>query len=89
MTTYRQTCRQATRRRGTSTSVGGEMAMWLKSDLEMTNADWLIAFWHHPPYSNGSVDADRLALLQGVGDAVHRPDNAVARVEIGLEIGDF
>ncbi|MBI3836861.1 MAG: metallophosphoesterase family protein [Planctomycetia bacterium] len=36
----------------------GAMAKWLKADLEKTKADWLIAFWHHPPYSKGSHDSD-------------------------------
>ncbi|MGK0190092.1 MAG: hypothetical protein ACI9R3_005912, partial [Verrucomicrobiales bacterium] len=36
----------------------GFMAQWLKSDLEQTNAGWLVAFWHHPPYTKGSYDSD-------------------------------
>lgn len=35
------------------------MAQWLKADLEKTKADWLIAFWHHPPYTKGSHDSDK------------------------------
>ena len=35
------------------------MARWLKADLEKTRADWLIAFWHHPPYTKGSHDSDK------------------------------
>ncbi len=34
------------------------MARWLKADLEKTRADWIIAFWHHPPYTKGSHDSD-------------------------------
>lgn len=30
------------------------MAQWLKADLEATRADWIIAFWHHPPYTAGT-----------------------------------
>ena len=37
----------------------GIMAQWLKADLEKTRADWLIAFWHHPPYTKGSHDSDK------------------------------
>ncbi len=37
----------------------GTMAQWLKADLEKTKADWLIAFWHHPPYTKGSHDSDK------------------------------
>jgi hypothetical protein len=35
------------------------MAQWLRADLEQTRAKWLIAFWHHPPYTKGSHDSDR------------------------------
>ena len=38
---------------------GGAMAQWLKADLEKTKADWLVAFWHHPPYTKGSHDSDK------------------------------
>lgn len=41
----------------------GAMARWLKADLEKTRADWLIAFWHHPPYTKGSHDSDRESQL--------------------------
>ncbi|MEM7384643.1 MAG: metallophosphoesterase, partial [Verrucomicrobiota bacterium] len=34
------------------------MALWLKEDLAAMDADWLIAFWHHPPYSKGTHDSD-------------------------------
>jgi len=37
----------------------GAMARWLSTDLEKTNAAWLIAFFHHPPYTKGSHDSDR------------------------------
>ena len=37
----------------------GLMARWLKLDLERTKADWLIAFFHHPPYTKGTHDSDR------------------------------
>lgn len=35
------------------------MARWLRADLEAANADWLVAFWHHPPYTKGSHDSDK------------------------------
>ena len=44
-------------------SSNAEMGLWLKADLEMTNADWLVAFWHHPPYTKGSHDSDREVQL--------------------------
>ena len=31
---------------------------WLESDLAATTQEWIIAFWHHPPYSKGSHDSD-------------------------------
>lgn len=37
----------------------GAMAQWLRADLDRARADWLIAFWHHPPYTKGSHDSDR------------------------------
>ncbi|HEY2952474.1 MAG TPA: metallophosphoesterase family protein, partial [Verrucomicrobiae bacterium] len=37
----------------------GAMAKWLKADLEKTKAEWVIAFWHHPPYTKGSHDSDK------------------------------
>lgn len=37
----------------------GAMAQWLQSDLEKTHADWIVAFWHHPPYTKGSHDSDK------------------------------
>ncbi|MBM4247440.1 MAG: metallophosphoesterase family protein [Deltaproteobacteria bacterium] len=36
-----------------STAPGGAMMTWLEADLQATTADWLIAFWHQPPYSKG------------------------------------
>lgn len=42
---------------------GDPMATWLKADMEKTKADWLIAFWHHPPYTKGSHDSDKEADL--------------------------
>jgi len=43
---------------GTSRAVGSPMAVWLRADLATTPRDWVIAFWHHPPYSKGSHDSD-------------------------------
>ncbi|HEU4388777.1 MAG TPA: metallophosphoesterase family protein, partial [Blastocatellia bacterium] len=39
-------------------SPSGPMLTWLKSDLVSTARDWIIAFWHHPPYSRGSHNSD-------------------------------
>ncbi len=37
----------------------GEMAKWLVRDLAATKAQWIIGFWHHPPYTKGSHDSDK------------------------------
>lgn len=37
---------------------GSAMLAWLEQDLLETTQDWIIAFWHHPPYSKGSHDSD-------------------------------
>jgi hypothetical protein len=34
------------------------MLTWLANDLAATNKDWVIAYWHHPPYTKGSHDSD-------------------------------
>ena len=37
----------------------GAMAKWLRADLEKASADWMVAYFHHPPYTKGSHDSDR------------------------------
>jgi len=37
----------------------GPMAKWLKADLEKAKTDWIVAFFHHPPYTKGSHDSDK------------------------------
>lgn len=39
-------------------SATGAMATWLRNDLASTAQDWIVAFWHHPPYSKGSHNSD-------------------------------
>ncbi len=34
------------------------MAQWLKADLADTTRDWIIAYFHHPPYTKGSHNSD-------------------------------
>jgi hypothetical protein len=41
-------------------SPDGAMATWLRTDLESTTQDWIIAFFHHPPYSFGSHNSDNV-----------------------------
>jgi 3',5'-cyclic AMP phosphodiesterase CpdA len=44
-------------------SAGGSMVTWLEEDLAANSKDWLIAFWHSPPYSRGSHNSDVEASL--------------------------
>lgn len=37
---------------------GAPMLSWLEQDLAATDKDWIIAYWHHPPYSFGTHDSD-------------------------------
>jgi Calcineurin-like phosphoesterase/Purple acid Phosphatase, N-terminal domain len=43
---------------GTTRTATGAMATWLENDLAATTRDWIVAFWHHPPYTKGSHDSD-------------------------------
>ena len=54
-------------------SATGAMATWLQNDLAATTADWVIAYWHHPPYSKGSHNSD---------DNVHDPELVQMRENI-------
>lgn len=48
---------------GSSRLAGGPMATWLEADLASTLQPWIIAFWHHPPYTKGSHDSDTSGQL--------------------------
>jgi hypothetical protein len=37
------------------------MLTWLQNDLASTGQEWVIAFWHHPPYSKGTHNSDNAA----------------------------
>jgi len=37
---------------------GGPMLAWLEQDLATTDKDWIIAYWHHPPYTFGTHNSD-------------------------------
>lgn len=37
----------------------GRQVQWVKKDLEANkNKEWVVAYWHHPPYSMGSHNSD-------------------------------
>ena len=44
-------------------STSGPMLTWMKNDLAATDKEWIIAFWHYPPYSKGSHDSDASSSL--------------------------
>ncbi|MDP7038454.1 MAG: metallophosphoesterase, partial [Myxococcota bacterium] len=46
-----------------SRSATGAMHTWLAQDLEANTQEWLIAYWHHPPYSKGTHDSDSETAL--------------------------
>ncbi len=49
----------------TDRSPTGAMASWLELDLASTLQDWIVAYWHHPPYSKGSHNSDsESAMIQ-------------------------
>lgn len=47
----------------TDRSADGAMLTWLEQDVQATTQKWIIAFWHHPPYSMGSHNSDRESRL--------------------------
>ena len=48
---------------GSDKSPGGAMMTWLAGDLAANQHLWVIAYWHHPPYSKGSHDSDTESAL--------------------------
>jgi hypothetical protein len=41
-----------------SRAVGSAMLTWLQTDLAQNTQPWVVAFWHHPPYTKGSHNSD-------------------------------
>ncbi len=37
---------------------GSPMLTWLAADLAATRQTWIVAYWHHPPYTKGTHDSD-------------------------------
>ena len=46
-----------------SRATNGAMLTWLQNDLAQNVQPWVIAFWHHPPYTKGSHNSDTESQL--------------------------
>jgi hypothetical protein len=49
----------------------GRQVQWIKTDLDANkNKDWIVAYWHHPPYSQGSrnseTEGDMISIRQNL-----------------------
>jgi len=64
---------------GSDRSVTGAMHVWMEEDLAAASADWIIAYWHHPPYSKGSHDSD--SLTDSGGRLVQMRENFLPALE--------
>jgi len=53
----------------------GAMLRWMKDDLAATDQDWIVAYWHHPPYTKGTHDSD------AEGQLVDMRENALPILE--------
>lgn len=56
---------------------GSAMLTWLANDLAATTQDWIIAYWHHAPYTKGSHDSD------AEGDLIEMRENVLQILEAG------
>ncbi len=39
-------------------TAGSPMLTWLEADLASTAQKWIVAYWHHPPYSHSTHNSD-------------------------------
>ena len=63
----------------TPNTPGSAMLTWLEADLADNTNDWLIVFWHSPPYSFSSHDSDNPA--DSGGHLVQMRENVVPIIE--------
>lgn len=49
----------------TDLSENSAMYTWAKHDLASTKQRWIIAYWHHPPYTKGRTDSDDPTAAEG------------------------
>ncbi len=59
-------------------SVEGDMMQWLQNDLDITNQDWVIVFFHHAPYTGEGGNESDFNLR-----ASEMRENAVPLLEAG------
>jgi len=57
------------------------MATWLTADLTANTLPWVIAYWHHPPYTKGSHNSDNTNFLDG--ELVDMRQNIIPILENG------
>jgi predicted MPP superfamily phosphohydrolase len=43
---------------GSEVTFNTNQKAWLTTDINNTTQDWIVAFFHHPPYTKGSHDSD-------------------------------
>jgi acid phosphatase type 7 len=60
-------------------STNGAMWTWLEADLAANTNEWLIAFWHSPPYTMGSHNSDD--LIDSAGRLIFMRENFVPLLE--------
>ena len=44
----------------------GAQVTWIKADLAATTKKWIVAYWHHPPYTMGSHNSDSETDLRDI-----------------------
>ena len=64
-----------------SGSPSSAMYSWLQEDLLNTSQDWIIAYFHHPPYTKGSHDSDNSS--DSSGRLFYMRENALPILEAG------
>jgi len=60
---------------------GSPMLNWLTADLAATTQDWIIAFWHHAPYTHGTHNSDNPTDSDGA--MVDMRENVLPILEAG------
>lgn len=60
-------------------SPDGEMLKWLRQDLKQTKQKWLVALFHHPPYTKGSHNSD--SVYDSAGRLIETRENVLPILE--------